>query len=191
MNKDIKPSDYEVEIKESNIINEYIKSLNGYIPSNINLIGAPFLWRKGYTGDEILIAVIDTGCAAHNDLENNIIGGYNFTKEGSPDDYTDLNGTHCCGVMAGNGHIKGVAPNAKLLILKVLDKDGNGNLESVINAMNYAIGQGVNIISMSLGCPVNVTELYQVVKRAVNNEILVVCAAGNDGDNDANTYEYD
>ena len=196
--KDIqaKISDFTVEIKGNNELNNYISTQKEYIPSNINLISAPILWNQGYTGKNIKIAVIDTGCCTtHPDLKDNIIGGRNFTSEdnGDPNKYEDGNshGTHCCGVIAGNGHILGVAPNAKLLVLKALGSSGNGNLESIVNAMNYAIDQKVDIISMSLGCTMDVSELQQAVKRAVANNILIVAACGNGGDGNDNTLERD
>lgn len=195
-NIQVKISDFNIEIKGNNELNNYILTQQGYVPSNINLISAPLLWNQGYTGKNVKIAVIDTGCCTtHPDLKDNIIGGRNFTSEdnGDPNKYEDGNshGTHCCGVIAGNGHILGVAPNAKLLVLKALGSSGNGNLESIVNAMNYAIDQKVDIISMSLGCTIDVTELQQAVKRAVANNIIVVAACGNSGDGNSETIERD
>ena len=62
--KDIsaKISDFTVEIKGNNELNNYISTQNEYIPSNINLISAPILWNQGYKGEGIKRAVIDTGC---------------------------------------------------------------------------------------------------------------------------------
>ncbi len=195
-NIQVKISDFNIEAKGNNELNNYILTQQGYVPSNINLISAPLLWNQGYSGNGVKIAVIDTGCCTtHPDLKNNIIGGRNFTSEdnGDPNKYEDGNshGTHCCGIIAGNGHILGVAPNANLLVLKVLESNGNGNLESVVNAVNYAVDQKVDIISMSLGCPTNVTELYNAIKRAVANNIIVVSACGNNGDGKAETIERD
>lgn len=78
-----------------------------------------------------------------------------------------------------------MAPQANLLILKVLDKDGSGNYDWIIDAIQYAIDQNVDIISMSLGGPTDLPELHEVIKRAViEHNILIVCAAGNEGDGD-------
>lgn len=181
--------------KENNILTEYIQSQENFIPTGINMINAPFYHINGYTGKNITIAVIDSGYTYHEDLDNNIIEGKNFTNEdgGNPNIYNDYNGhsNHVCGTIIGNKHILGVAPNSKLLILKVLDKDGNGNLENVINAINYAISKKVDIISLSLGCPVDIIELHKSIKKAVENDIMIVSASGNSGDNNANTNEID
>ena len=182
-----------LEIKATNEeLNAYIKTQDKYIPTGVNMINAPIMWNKGYTGDGVKVAILDSGCIQHPDLINNIIGGKNFTSEGSETDYNDLNGhgTHVAGIIAGNGKVMGVAPNAKLLILKVLDKTGNGNCQGLYDAINYAIEQKVDIINMSLGIPINVNEIHTMLKKAVDNNICVVCACGNEGDGKAFTDEY-
>ena len=188
-------SDEEIRIQSNNALNQYLQYQNGFIPTGVNMTNAPMYHMKGYTGKGITVAVLDTGYTYHEDLDENIIGGRNFTNEdnGNPDIYNDYNGhsTHVAGTIASNGHIKGIAPNAKLLILKVLDKNGNGNLESVVNAINYAISQEVDIITLSLGCTIDVPELRTVVRNAVAKDIVIVCAAGNGGDNNSATNEID
>ena len=182
-----------LEIKATNeTLNAYIKTQDNYISTGVNMINAPLMWNKGYTGDGVKVAILDSGCIQHPDLINNIIGGKNFTTEGSETDYNDLNGhgTHVAGIIAGNGKVMGVAPNAKLLILKVLDKTGNGNCQGLYDAINYAIEQKVDIINMSLGISINVNEIHTMLKKAVDNNICVVCACGNEGDGKAFTDEY-
>ena len=182
-----------LEIKATNeTLNAYIKTQDKYIPTGVNMINAPLMWNKGYTGDGVKVAILDSGCSQHPDLINNIIGGKNFTTEGSETDYNDLNGhgTHVAGIIAGNGKVMGVAPNAKLLILKVLDKTGNGDCQGLYDAINYAIEQKVDIINMSLGISINVNEIHTMLKKAVDNNICVVCACGNEGDGKAFTDEY-
>ena len=182
-----------LEIKAtSETLNAYIKTQDNYIPTGVNMINAPLMWNKGYTGDGVKVAILDSGCIQHPDLINNIIGGKNFTSEGSETDYNDLNGhgTHVAGIIASNNKIMGVAPNAKLLILKVLDKTGNGNCQGLYDAINYAIEQKVDIINMSLGILINVNEIHAILKKAVDNNICVVCACGNEGDGKAFTDEY-
>ncbi|MBG9715105.1 S8 family peptidase [Bacillus sp. CCB-MMP212] len=174
------------------------------IPEGVQLINAPVAWDKSEKGKDIVVAVLDTGCQSdHIDLKDRIIGGRNFTTDdnSNPDNYLDLNGhgTHVSGTIAAtenNKGVLGVAPQAKLLIVKVLGgPDGSGVYEWIINGINYAVswrgpnGEKVRVISMSLGGPYDVPELHQSVKNAVNNGILVVCAAGNEGDNNGNTDE--
>ena len=167
------------------------------VPKGIELIEAPEIWSET-KGEGITIAILDTGCdMGHPDLSERIIGGRNFTADdgNDPEKYQDYNGhgTHVAGTIAAMQNeqgVVGVAPAANLLILKVLDKNGSGQYEWIINAIRYAIEQKVDIISMSLGGPEDVTELHQAIKDAVKNNILVVCAAGNEGDGNEETDEY-
>ena len=184
-----------LEIKATNEeLNAYIKTQDNYIPTGVNMINAPLMWNKGYTGEGVKIAILDSGYTSHPDLDKNIIGGKNFTSEdgGNPDIFNDYNGhgTHVAGIIASDNKIMGVAPNAKLLILKVLDKTGNGNCQGMYDAINYAIEQKVDIINMSLGIAINVNEIHTMLKKAVDNNICVVCACGNEGDGKAFTDEY-
>ncbi|MPQ43617.1 S8 family peptidase [Clostridium tarantellae] len=184
---------------EYNLPKYYINSIskvNDRIPDGVKMIKAPEFWEKGRMGEGIVIAVIDTGCDVnHPDLQDRIAGVKNFTSDdgGDTNNVTDYvgHGTHVCGIIAANENssgIIGVAPRAKLLVLKSITSNG-GTAEWVIDAINYAIDQKVNIISMSLGSNTPNDDLYIAIKRAVNNNILCVCAAGNNGDNNSETDE--
>ncbi|MGL5353529.1 MAG: S8 family peptidase [Clostridium sp.] len=175
-------------------VNEEFEAKNvTEIPKGVSMIKAPEFWEKGNKGKGIKIAVIDTGCDInHPDLKDRIIGGKNFTTDdnGNPNIFTDYSGhgTHVAGTIAATENGKGVigvAPQASLLILKALaGKNGEGPYEWIINAINYAIEKKVHIISMSLGGPQDVKELHDAIKKAVKNNILVVCAAGNESEGD-------
>jgi major intracellular serine protease len=167
------------------------------VPKGIELISAPKIWEKS-KGKGITVAILDTGCDfTHPDLSERIICGRNFTDDdnGNPDVYTDYNGhgTHVAGTIAAtqnNNGVIGVAPEASILILKVLDKNGSGQYDWIINGINYAVEQKVDIISMSLGGSEDVPELHQAIQNAVDNQILVVCAAGNEGDGQDSSDEF-
>ncbi|MEH7353517.1 S8 family peptidase [Neobacillus drentensis] len=166
------------------------------VPKGVEMIQAQELWEKT-KGKGITIAILDTGCElTHIDLKDRIIGGRNFTKDdrGDQNNFRDYNGhgTHVAGTMAATANetgVTGVAPEANLLIVKVLNKKGSGQYEWIINGIYYAIEQKVDIISMSLGGPEDVPELHEAIKKAVANGILVVCAAGNEGDGRDSTEE--
>lgn len=163
------------------------------IPPGVKLVGAPDVWNVSEKGDGVVVAVLDTGCdTKHPDLQDRIIGGRNFTNEGGREDFSDGqgHGTHVAGTIAATENdrgVLGVAPKAKLLILKVLDSSGSGTYEGIVDAINYAVqwrgpnNEKVRVISMSLGGSVDTPELHQAVVNAVNQQILVVAAAGNDG----------
>ncbi len=180
-------------LKETTIVDG--NSLKDKVTDVIHTINADKMHKQNIFGNGVKIAIIDTGCSNHDLLNGKILGGKNFTKEGSENDFNDLNGhgTHVAGIIAANNnpYFCGVAPNVKLLICKALNNRGEGHLDSIINAINFAVDQKVDIINMSLGCPNNDSGLYNAVKRAVDNNILVVCASGNSGDGNPNTEESD
>lgn len=184
-------------------VQEIKKEVNE-IPDGVKMIHAPLLWEQSKKGDGIVIAVIDTGCQiSHPDLKNRIIGGRNFTKDyfRNPNNYNDNNGhgTHVAGTISASENnigVLGVAPMANLLILKALRKDGSGDYKNIIDAINYAVkwrgknNERVRIISMSLGGSSDYNKLHNAVKKAVSNNIMLICASGNEGDGNEKTDEF-
>lgn len=179
------------------IMNRAVKS-NPKTPYGVGMIQAKSMWFLSNKGEGVNVAVIDSGCDVnHECLKDNIVQVRNFTDEDNknPNIVTDRvgHGTHVCGIIAANGSnntIIGVAPKVNLYIYKALNRTGSGKVSWVVNAINYAVSQNVDIISMSLGMPTNNTKLEKAVKSAINKNILVVCAAGNEGDGNYNAYEY-
>lgn len=179
------------------VMNRGVKNA-GKTPYGVTMIQAKSMWSESSRGEGINIAVIDSGCdIEHESLKDNIVFVRNFTDEDkkNPNIVIDRvgHGTHVAGIIAANGNnntIIGVAPWANLYILKAIDSSGSGKVSWVINAINYAVEKKVDIISMSLGMPNDDPKLEKAIKHAIANNILVVCAAGNEGDGDSNAFEY-
>lgn len=173
-------------------------------PVGVQLVQAQALWKESNQGEGVVVAVIDTGVDTnHQDLKERIIGGRNFTSDyqGNPDIFEDNNGhgTHVSGTIAASLNqqgVAGVAPKAQILGLKALTGEGAGDYEWLIEAVNYAVDwrgpkqEQVRVISMSLGGPTDVPELHYAIQKAIQHEISVVVAAGNEGDGYEETYEY-
>jgi major intracellular serine protease len=182
-----------------------LQSTASEIPYGVKQLQAPEIWAQGEKGSGIVVAVLDTGVDMfHPDLKPNIIDGRNFTNEGSSDNFQDHNGhgTHCAGTIAGvenDSGVVGVAPEAKLLIGKVLNRNGSGSYRDITNGIKWATkwegknGEKVRIISMSLGGTYNDSNLENAILEACAKGIIVVVASGNEGDNDRQggqeTYE--
>ena len=181
-------------------VNALHSTVNEEIPYGVKMHQAPEIWDHGEKGKGIVVAVLDTGIDMnHPDLKNNIIGGRNFTPEGwSEDNFRDGNGhgTHVAGTISANGKIKGIAPDAKILVCKVLDSTGSGNYHSIVAGVKYATnwvganGERVRIINMSLGGRYKDKNLEKAILEACAKGIIVVVASGNEGDGDGETFEY-
>jgi serine protease AprX len=169
-------------------------------------INAPALWARGYDGTGIGVAVIDSGVANLPDLgpkagaPQRLVYSASFPSTlagGTQDSYG--HGTHVAGLIAGNGDhsagnqfsrtFTGVAPNANLINLRVLDQNGQGSDSTVIEAIEAAIAlkntYNIRVINLSLGRPIwesyQQDPLCQAVEAAWKAGIVVVVAAGNDG----------
>lgn len=139
---------------------------------------------RGSSSQEI--AILDSGVDYnHPDLASKTIRGYDFVDR----DYTpmDLNGhgTHVAGTAAAITNnargVAGMAPNTKILAVRVLDANGSGSLTNIADGIRYAADQGAEVINLSLGCDCSTTTLENAVNYAWNKGSVVVAAAGNDG----------
>ena len=142
---------------------------------------------EGIDGDGIKIAVIDTGIDFnHPDLfgwgpDGKVIGGYNFIQEGEPPLDTNGHGTQVAGIIAADGQLVGVAPKAKILAYKVSENGEAVSSDLIIKAIDKSIEDGADIINISLGVNKTNASIEHAVNRALEKEIFVVVAAGNDG----------
>jgi subtilisin family serine protease len=156
----------------------------------VDRIDADLAWSVS-TGSAVKVAIIDTGIDKnHPDLVGNIKGGENFVRKGSrldPNAWGDDNGhgTHVAGIVAATDNdigVIGTAPTAHLYGVKVLNRNGSGYLSDVIAGIEWAIGQRMDVINMSLGTTSDVGSLHSAVDKAYAAGIVVVAAAGNSGD---------
>jgi subtilisin family serine protease len=151
-----------------------------------------------------VIAIVDTGVdLTHPDLVGNLwtnpspdpidedLHGYDFVdKDGDPDDY-NFHGTHVAGIAAADYEnllgIAGVAPEAEIMAVRVLDGDGSGFSAEVAEGIKYAAENGADVINLSLSGPADPEEdklMSGAVDIAAEKEAVVVAAAGNEGAND-------
>lgn len=160
-------------------------------------VGGNVARTYGFTGKDLVAAVIDTGIHPHPDLvypENRIIGWYDLVnEENSPYD-DNGHGTHIAGIIAGNGTVsggrfQGMAPEAKLIGIKVLDREGYGHTSDVIAAIEWCVRNkekyNIRVINLSLGSTAQDScrndPLCRATSAAWKSGIVVCAAAGNDG----------
>ena len=159
--------------------------------------------QYGLDGTGVGIAVIDSGVFNHDDLQNTsgasrVVYSESFVANDPSTNDAYGHGTHVAGILAGNGHdsqsgypaqYAGLAPNANIINLRVLDATGAGNDSQVIAAIQRAIQlkstYNIRVINLSLGRPVfesyTLDPVCQAVESAWQAGIVVVVAAGNDG----------
>lgn len=160
------------------------------------------LWEEGYTRKGVTVAIIDSGIDInHPNFFGRIIKTVNFTSDNNDiDDVFDYSGhgTHVAGTI-GSINTKnveiGVAPNVNFVILKVINKNGRGNVSDVIKALEYCYEwnkqqkKKIDIINLSLGSPTYNEDLYKIIKKLDRQDTFIVSAAGNYGDSNKDTQE--
>ncbi len=160
-------------------------------------VGGYTAQESGFTGKDMVAAVIDTGIFPHSDLaypENRIIGWYDLVNERNSPYDDNGHGTHIAGIIAGNGitskgRYRGMAPEAKLIGVKALNRNGSGNTSDVIAAIEWCIRNreqyNIKVINLSLGSIAQDScrndPLCRAAGAAWKNGMVVCAAAGNDG----------
>ncbi len=155
-------------------------------PWNIQMVKAPAAWSRGFRGQGIKVAVLDTGIANHPDLV--ISGGASFVP--SVVSFNDENGhgTHCAGVIGARNNffgVVGVAPRCSLYGVQVLKHNpatgrASGDTSWILAGMAWARQNGMHVVSMSFGSNSCQSVAYTNAVAILNAAgITVVCASGN------------
>lgn len=167
------------------------------ITPNVTQVGANQVWDLGYTGEGIVVAVIDTGVNYnHLDVADHLWdGGTEFPHHGF-DVYNNDNdpmddhghGSHCSGTVLGDGTAgsqTGMAPDATLMCVKCLNANGSGGATPISAGIQWAVEHGCDLFSMSLGISNSTiaerTLLRQTCVAALDAGVVAAIAAGNEG----------
>lgn len=157
------------------------------LPWGVERIRADQVWDTDWTQDFVVdpganagqgvrVAVIDTGIADHPDLAGRVANGISFEIGEYWEDYFG-HGTMVAGIIAAidNGnHLIGIAPRVSLYAIKAYTP------QNIANGIDWAVGQGVHIISISQGTSTYNADLETAVNNAYNSGVLLVAAAGNE-----------
>jgi serine protease AprX len=169
-------------------VERYEKLIGRPSPGN-RVIDADRAWGIS-TGLGVTVALMDSGIADHPDLENSVVTRVDFVKDGAAVPDPSGHGTFMAGLIAAHGPtFKGVAPNAKLVSLRVLDQKGTGTMHAVLGAFDWLLHNRatsqVKVLNLSFGAPQRSSYHRQLLAGLVESAwfagIAVVAAAGNDG----------
>ena len=154
-----------------------------YAPQKINAEAA---WDVTTGQASLVVAVVDSGVSlTHPEFAGRLVAGYDFV--GGDTDPSDAygHGTHIAGIIAAainNGQgIVGIAPNVKIMPVRVLNNFGQGNWGNWASGIVYAVDNGAKVINLSLGSTVFSQIGYDAIRYAYDHGIVVVAAAGNNG----------
>ena len=167
---------------------------------HVDKVNAPAVWNyngsTGYNGNGVVVAILDTGVNYnHVDIAGSMWDGgpeypnhgYDVTNHDFDPMDDHMHGTHCAGIVAGQGNAgiqTGIAPGAKIMAIKILDNTGYGGDEQIVEGLEFALDQGADIVSCSFGDPETAgyalyRQLYETVLQA---GVVAAVAAGNVGD---------
>lgn len=148
-------------------------------------MGAPVGWAETPRGRGVRVAVIDTGVSRVEDLQGtDVLEGASMVPGEPTVEDGNGHGTHCAGTIAqttNNGiGVAGVAPAATILPVKVLSRFGSGMSPWIAAGIDYAVDEGADVISLSLGGSYS-SLIHNAIKKAEREGVIVVAAAGNSG----------
>ncbi len=161
---------------------------------HLSIINLENAWNLS-TGLGVTVGVLDTGVAYENfdiyalapDLSGTkFVAGWDFVNDDANPDDDNGHGTHITGTIAQTTNnfygCAGVAFNATIMPVKVMDSNGNGGLTDIVDGIYFAVNNGAKVINMSFGFGNNPTlSLETAVNYAYNNGVVMVCSAGNKG----------
>ena len=139
--------------------------------------------HKNTLGEGIKVAVIDSGKSEHFETINNTVSASNFSKSPYITDHLG-HSSFVSGIIAAEKNdqgVIGVAPKAKLYFAKAMDDSGSGDPSALVQAINWAISQNVDIMSISAGMFFDFKPLRKVIQKAYQKNIIIVAATGNTG----------
>ena len=153
---------------------------------NLRRVAADAAWALSTGKPDFVVAVLDSGVdAGHPDLSANLVAGYDFVNQDADPDDDYGHGTHVAGIIAAELNnsqgIAGVAPQVKIMPLKVLNQSGQGTYANIATAIQYAAANGVKVISLSLGGDSHSDILLQAIRNAYDAGVLLVASTGNEG----------
>jgi type VII secretion-associated serine protease mycosin len=157
----------------------------------LDKVEADAAWKVNRGASSVVLAVVDSGIDPnHPDLRDKLVKGWSAVGGSHNIKDEDGHGTHCAGIAAaasGNGMgIAGIAPNVKIMPVRVLDANGEGEDKDIAAGVVWAANHGASVISMSVGSYESTRVMRDAIAYAQKKNVLVVAAMGNDGNSQPN-----
>ncbi len=149
-------------------------------------VQAEAAWDIEKGNNNVVIAIVDTGIDTdHPDLKPQLVSGWNTIANNAVVKDDNGHGTHCGGIAAAAGNngtgIVGLAPNVKIMPVKVMNASGQGSSLNIATGIRWAADRGAHVISLSLGTSMGSSIIRESLVYAVNKGATIVAAMGNDG----------
>lgn len=163
-------------------------------------VGADYVWEQGVTGDGVTIALVDSGIVAYNplkydtDRDTRLLAWMDFVQNRRNPVDKNGHGTHLASIMVNSikgadQSYNGIAPNANLVVVRVLDQNGESDYETVIQGIDWVVQHrdeyNIKVLNLSLSgevvAPYWADPLNRAVTKAWSEGITVVTCAGNQG----------
>lgn len=163
-------------------VNRVVQSLSQVIGWGVSHLKVPATWSITQ-GEGKTVMVIDTGYSDHEDLQDAVIKdkSISFIKGEGIEDLAG-HSTHCLGIIGARNNesgMVGVAPKCNMIAVKVLGEDGTGPHDGIVRALEYAKTIKPDVVSMSLGSPLNDPRTHRLIKELTAMNIPIIAAAGN------------
>jgi subtilisin family serine protease len=181
---EVEASDLDTLVQDLDVLNIWPDlETQSFVFNGMHQVNVDSFWNLDYHGAGVKIAILDSGIATHEAFGSRIVESVDFTGTGTSDIFS--HGTHVAGIAAGS---IGMANETTIYNVKVLDDNGYGQLSWLINGIDWAIANNVDVISLSLGAIYSGSASEQLsspevlkVEEAIANGIIVVIASGNCG----------
>jgi thermitase len=156
----------------------------------LSKIEAPAAWDTTTGSSKVIVAVLDSGVSAsHPDITGKVLAGYNFVSNNTDTSDDNGHGTAVAGLTSASTNngagMAAVSWASPVLPVKVLGADGSGTYSGIANGITWAADKGARIINLSLGGTSSSKTLQDAVNYAWNRNVILVAAAGNNGNNTA------
>ncbi|WP_180237168.1 S8 family peptidase, partial [Lacimicrobium alkaliphilum] len=176
-----------------------VNDVTDYDVINVDLLRTSQLIEDDIDGEGVKVAIVDTGIDyTHPDLGGclgsgcKVYAGYDFFDGDEDPIDVHSHGTHVAGIVAANGELRGIAPAASLLAIKVCSDEGYCNTTDIIKGLEFALDpdgdsatdDGADVLNLSLGSSSEDKALRDAVNNLVEMGVVVVVSAGNDGPDD-------